>query len=175
MAKKLDLTANFKGMSNNLAEYSNDKTEPLKAKKKTLILWIPKSVVDRYLECAFAYYRENGILAEYSWSAFFKVAIANVENTMSEKYTLIQPTQDYLKFYRKRSKSANNKEANFYNSTEEEQRINLFVEEEWIDRYFVLLHTFFVKERSSLSNFSISLFFNDFVDILESRKVVKYE
>lgn len=175
MAKKMDLTANFKGISQNIKKFSNDKIEEKKPKKRTILIWAPKSVVNRYVEIAFDYYRQNEILAEYSWANFFRVAIPNVEKTMSKKYTLIKPTEDYLKFYRRKSKSANSEQAKFYSSEEEEQRINLFVEEEWIERYFILLHTFFVKERSTLTNFSVSLFFNDFVDILESKKVQKYE
>lgn len=175
MAKKLDLTANFKGIKQNIKKFSNDKTKPEKPKKRTILIWAPKSVVNRYVELAFQYYRENEILAEYSWANFFRVAIPNVEKTMSEKYTLVKPSDDYLKFYRRKSKSANSEQEKYYNSEEEEQRINLFVEEEWIERYFILLHTFFIKERNTLTNFSVSLFFNDFVDILESQKVEYYE
>lgn len=147
----------------NISNFSNKEIK--KEKKKTIVIIANNEIIKRFIEVAFNYYRKNQKLSEYSYANFFPIALAKIEELLKEKYdSLEEPSEDYLNFYKKKSKGNNPKK---YYILDNLEKISFYVNEVDSKLYYKLLHNFYIKERSDLTTFSISLFFYDIVNMLE--------
>lgn len=138
-------------------------------KTKNLLIKTDKILIDNFKVHSFTYYKDNGLLSLFSFRHYLVLALLNIEQDFKDRYGNISfPNEQYLVFYKKRGTKIN------ISQVKEErilESINFLLPVEYSELYYNLMHTYYINEKSDLSSYSISLFFEFIVSFISNNEL----
>lgn len=153
----MDFLSNLK----NQDKAKDFKNEVKSNQKKTLLITAELSKIDKYKSYSFDFYRNNEIISLFNYQHFLINVLLNIKEIYTDKYKeILIADEQYLKFYKIKKKHTGTK-------IERPEKITFLLPLEYYNLYYNLMHTFYMNEKSSLQNYSISIYFNEIVLFLD--------
>lgn len=153
----------------NLKNFRNEKEEV--KKNKNLLIKSSEENINLFKAIGFDFYKNKNELSLFSYRRVLVLVLYNLEKKFIKDYgSVIEPNEDYLKFYKKRGSRKN-----IVVKTKDLATINFLIPIRYAEMYFNLMHTYFVNECSELTSYSISQFFDFIVEYLSKEKMEDFK
>lgn len=156
--------------SQSIQSFTNDKSKVKKT--KNLLIKADERYINDFKVIAFDYYKDSEQLSLFSFRHFLALVLYNLEEDFKVRYgSILEPNEDYMKFYKKRG----NKASIASRDVKKMGNISFLLPMRYTDLYYSIMHTYYINEQSSLASYSISQFFYYIVDYIKSKKIKSYE
>lgn len=146
-----------------------------KSKKSSIRLFVNKSSIEEFRDFGGKFFKNNNALHEFSSANFLRNIMVNLqEYFIKNNGGVMELNENQLMFLKSPAKRIENV-ANYPHISKEAVNTSFTIEEELIEILYRLAYTFYHNERQNLYHYSLSFFFYDILQLLESKKLkLKY-
>ena len=151
---------------------NQDRNSEINKKTKNLLIKADEEIINDFKIIAFDYYKNTKQLSLFSFRHYLSIVLFNLENDFASKYgTILEPDDDYLKFYKKRGNKAGivNRDIKVMGN------ISFLLPLKITSLYYKIMHTYYINEVSNLPSFSISQFFYFITDYIKTAQIDYYD
>lgn len=137
--------------------------------KKILLINNYEQNIEYFKHKGFDYFTTIGKIHIFSYKNYLINILLNFEENLKKRYNILSiPNEEYISFYKKKGTDISAKDDI---NKSKKGSITFNVENNYYDLYFTLMHTFFIHERKTQSNYSISIFFDEIVDFIRKNEL----
>jgi hypothetical protein len=141
-------------------------------KTKNLLIKADEEVINSFKVIAFDYYKNTKQLSLFSFRHYIALVLYNLEDDFKAKYgSIIEPDEDYLKFYQKRGNKASIEDRDI----KVMGNISFLLPLKYTSMYYRIMHTYYINEMSHVSSYSISQFFYFIEGYIRTTELKNYE
>ncbi|RYE14067.1 MAG: hypothetical protein EOP34_07400 [Rickettsiales bacterium] len=153
-----------------IQSFTNDNVSVKKT--KNLLIKADEEVIDEFKIVAFDYYRKTKQLSLFSFRHYLAIVLYNMEDDFKKSYgAILEPDDDYLKFYQRRGNKASIEERDI----KVMGNISFLLPLKYTELYYRLMHTYYINKMAHLSSYSISQFFYFINEYIRTADLKHYE